>query len=139
MFDVDFAKLVNAMWNDQSSWRDLDNQIRTMNRRLASWRQAHKQYGGATHWLTQRTAFEVMVTMQTIYGIVEKPRAIPAAVKAAPQPEPPPPPREVGEHDGLMLDDDGAVVAGMLYWSDDEIFAAPAADESAVIEVSAAA
>jgi hypothetical protein len=136
MFDVDFAKLVHAMWNDQSSWRDLDNQIRTMNRRLASWRQAHKQYGGATHWLTQRTAFEVMVTMQTIYGLIKKPRAIAAAVEPPPRPEPQP---VVGERDGLLALQDGTVEAGMMYYTYEPIVASPDDTGVEVIHVSAAA
>lgn len=139
MFDLDFAKLVCAMWNEESSWRDLDNQIRTMNKRLATWRKAHKEYGGATHWLTQRTAFEVMVTMQTIYALVERPRAIPAAVEPRPQPEPQGALRDVGEWDGLRLADDGAWEAGVSLCAGEPIIASPDEAAADVIEVWAAA
>ena len=79
--DTNFAKLVNAMWHGDNVWRDLDNQIRTMNKRLAVWRRAAKEYG-ISYEMTQRTAYEVLVTMQAIYGAVEKPLA--AAPEAAP-------------------------------------------------------
>lgn len=113
--NTDFAKLVNAMWHGDNVWRDLDNQIRTMNKRLAVWRRAAKEYG-VSYEMTQRTAYEVLVTMQAIYGAVEK--SLAAATPAEPQPAIATPLRVVGEQDGVWQEYDGSIGAGMIWWGE---------------------
>lgn len=135
--DIDFSKLTNAMFTDSPTWRELDGQIRAMNKRLAQWRRARLDRG-ATYSLTQRTAFEVLVTMQAIYGTVEKPRAIASAIDPPPRPDVPPQ-LAASEFDGLRAADDGIVEAGMLYVTDDPIIAASDDTGIEVIHVSAAA
>ena len=133
--DTDFAKLVNAMFNDTYAWRDLDKQIRTMNKKLSQWRRARVDRG-ATYRLTQRAAFEVIVTMQTIYGNVEKPRI----AESSPQPQPAvaTPLRVVGEQDGVWIDYDGSIGAAMI-WRGEQIVATADDRTDDVQHVSAAA
>jgi hypothetical protein len=133
--DTDFAKLVNAMFNDTYAWRDLDKQIRTMNKKLAQWRRARVDRG-ATYRLTQRAAFEVSVTMQTIYGNVEKPRI--AESISQPQPAIATPLRVVGEQDGVWIDYDGSIGAAMI-WRGEQIVATADDKTDDVQHVSAAA
>jgi ABC-type enterobactin transport system permease subunit len=133
--DTNFAKLVNAMWHGDNVWRDVDNQIRTMNKRLAVWRRAAKEYG-ISYEMTQRTAYEVLVTMQAIYGAVEKPLA--TAAEAAPQPAIATTLRVVGEQDGVWLEHDGSIGAAMI-WRGEQIVATADDKTDDVQHVSAAA
>lgn len=133
--EIDFGKLVTAMFDDDRSWRDLDNQIRTMNKKLAQWRRARLDRG-ATYTLTQRTAFEVLVAMQAIYCTVEKPPVRRPAIEHAGPPEPAADPMD-GQ---LWVYEDGALVAAVFGQGGHEVVAAPAGGVAGtLIEVSAAA
>jgi hypothetical protein len=133
--DTNFSKLVNAMWHGDNVWRDLDNQIRTMNKRLAVWRRAAKEYG-ISYEMKQRTAYEVLVTMQAIYGAVEKPLA--AAPAAVPQPAIATSLRVIGEQDGVWIEYDGSIGAAMI-WQGELIVAASDNPAETWLEVSRAA
>jgi hypothetical protein len=129
--NTDFAKLVSAMFHDTREWRDLDQQIRTMNKKLSQWRKA--RYEGATFRLTQRAAVEVWVAMQVCYGIVEKPGAtLPAAPSQAASLQPASP-------DLVRVMGDGAVVTGAFdYAAHETVAAATGLGMGVVIEARAA-
>jgi hypothetical protein len=134
MPDTDFAKLVSAMLHDDIEWRWLDRQIRSMNKKLAQWRRA--RYSGATYALTQRTAFEVLATMQAIYDVVEKPR-VPQPAIGQKQPEPQP---QSTVFDELWTNDSGELIAAVIGYVGQELVAAPDyASADVVLNVSAAA
>ena len=133
--EIDFGKLVTAMFHDDRSWRHLDTQIRTMNKKLAQWRRARLDRG-ATYALTQKTAFEVLVAMQAIYGMVEKPPVPRPAIEPAAPPVPASDPMD-GQ---LWVYEDGALVAAVFGHGGHEVVAAPAGIEAGtLIDVSAAA
>lgn len=87
MNDIDFGQLIDAMWNDTLEWRQLDRQIRDMNKRLSAWRRGTPA-GRVTYRATQKAAFEMLVTMQTIYAVMERAKPEPAQLPALPEPSP---------------------------------------------------
>ena len=84
------GKLVYAMWEDTFEWRSLEQQLRRMNKQLSQWRRGTK-YAGPTFRTTQRTALEIAITMEEIFGVVEMPPEVVDEPKlpAATLPEPP--------------------------------------------------
>ena len=131
--DIEFSRLVNVMWNGTREWHDIDRHIRQMNKKLAQWRRAGVERG-VTWAVTQRTAFELIMAMQAVNAIVQRPPA------AAPAPEPvalpllawPPSP------DLIRDGGNGVVMTGAFDYVADQLFAAPEHPGGLVLDVSAA-